>query len=230
MKKLLLCLCMIMTLGATAQKIKVLEENVNIEKILVQGFFVVVDLDVADMQKAWKKQLKTYGKVSNETNYSIIPKANVPSFLNGSMVAYSKTTESPNGLKIWLSIANASSVSEVEQVKSEKQARTILHDFAATSYINNINEQIKDAEAALILANKNEERTVKKSEYIDKQISKNGEEKLLLEEKLKKNGEDLILFKKQKVDNAEDKKKAAEEVERMKRVAELVKLKLKEIN
>jgi len=230
MKKLLLGLFMLMALGAFAQKIKILEENVNVEKILVQGYFVVVDLDVADMQKAWKKQLKTYGKVSNEPNYSIISKANVPSFLNGSMVVYSKTTESPNGLKIWMSVAHGNSVSEVEQVKSEEQARTILHDFAATSYINNINEQIKDAETALVVASRNEEKAVKKSEYIDKQISKNGEEKLLLEERLKKNGEDLILFKKQKVENAEDKKKAAEEVERMKKAAELVKLKLKEIN
>ncbi len=229
MKKYLIVLFLLASGSVHSQKIKVVEEAIVLERVLTKGYSVVVDLDVSQMQKKWIKQLKTYGKLTREIDYIVISPAVVPSVAQTSVVIYTKTTESLQGLKIWMCIANANKTQEQEAIKSEEAAQKILHDFAATNYTENINEQIKHAEAALVLANKNQEKAIRKSEYLENQISKNKENKLLLEEKLKKNGEDLISLKKEQQDNVIDKQKTVEEVERMKRATEIVKAKLNEI-
>ena len=230
MKKYLIVLILLAGSSVYCQKIKIVEETITLEKVATKGYSVTIDLDVSEMQKKWTKQLKNYGKLTREIDYIVISPAVVPAVAQTSVVVYSKTTESLQGLKVWMCIANANKTQEQEFIKSEESAQKILHDFAATNYRDNINEQIKHAEAALVLANKNQEKAIRKSEYLENQVSKNKENKLLLEEKLKKNGEDLISLKKEQQDNVVDKQKTVDEVERMKRATEIVKAKLNEIN
>lgn len=230
MKKCLIVLVLLSAHVVFAQKIKVLEENNTVENKYAQGYMVVVDLDLSSTKKAWQKQLKTYGKLIKDNNNITINAANVPSLPTAGANVYSITSDSPNGLKIWLCILTPDKLTSTDKIASESQAKNILHDFAATSYRDNINDQIKDAERALIMANKNQERELKNKERIKNQILDNATDKIELEQKLKKNGEDLIQFNKNLEQNKLDQVKAAEEVERMKRATDLVKAKLNEIN
>lgn len=229
--KLLVALVILAAHPLFSQKIKVNEENNTADKKYAQGYSVVIDLDVSETKKAWQKQLKTYGKLTKDGNKVTIVAANVPSLPTAGANVYSVSSDSQNGFKIWLCILTPDKLTSTEEkVISEAQARNILHDFAATCYRDNINSQIKDAERALILANKNQERELKNNERIKNQILDNATEKIELEKKLKKNGEELIQFNKNLEQNKLDQVKAAEEVERMKRATNLVKDKLSEIN
>lgn len=230
MKKWLIVLLLLSSQILFAQKIKVLEENNPVENKYAQGFMVVIDLDIANTKKAWQKQLKTYGKLIKDNNNITINGANVPSLPTAGANVYSVMTESQNGLKIWLCIITPDKLTSTDKIASESKAKNILHDFAATCYRDNINDQIKDAERALILANKNQEKELKNNERIKNKILDNATDKIELEKKLKMNGEDLIQFNKNLEQNKLDQVKAAEEVERMKRATNLVKAKLNEIN
>lgn len=213
-----------------AQKINVIEENNTANNKYVSGYSVTIDLNASDVKKSWNKQLKTYGKTVKEGNNISVINANVPSFPTGGTNLYSTTSDSPRGLKIWFCITTPEKWNSSDKITSESQAKTILHDFAATSYRDNINEQIKDAERALMNASKNQEKVLRNNEKIKNQILDNATEKIELEKKLKQNAADLIQFNKDLEQNKIDQQKAQEEVERMKKATEIVKSKLNEIN
>ncbi|TAH23910.1 MAG: hypothetical protein EAZ07_10285 [Cytophagales bacterium] len=224
----LLLLCFV--LKTNAQKINVIEENSTIDNKYAQGFSVVIDLDKSEVKKDWSRQLKSYGSLTKDGSKTTIYQANVPSLPTAGSNLYSQTSESPNGLKIWLCIITPDKLNSSDKIISENQAKSILKDFAATSYRDNINEQIKDAEKVLMSANKNQERTFKNNEKIKNQILDNATEKIDLENKLKKNASDLIQFNKDLEQNKKDQEKAKKEVEEMKKVVDIVKSKLNEIN
>lgn len=168
------------------QKIKVNEGAKNIGSLSLQGFAVSIDLDVNDTQKKWLKQLKTYGKIiKNKNEYTITP-ASVPGLSTAGSSVYSTTEEIGGNITIWLCIVPVTEASAGASVKSNELAKQILHNFAATAYRDNINEQIKDAERALLSANKAFENKIKESEKLRNQINDNAGEKIELENKLKK--------------------------------------------
>lgn len=212
-----------------AQKIKVVEEKQNLDGYPLQGYSVVIDLDLVNTKKKWLKQLKTYGKVKKENHHFEIKPANIAGMNTALTMLRTTTTETSNGLKVWLHITS-DTIKSTALLISERDAGQMLQDFAANAYKDNINDQIKDSESALRSAAKNLDREQNKEFKIAKKIEANKAEKIKLEDKLKQNAIDAIQYDKDKENNKVDVQKATAEIERMKKATEIVKAKLNEIN
>jgi hypothetical protein len=229
-KKLIIIILSVMSNLVVAQKIKVTNESKTISNYQLNGYQVSIELDFNDTQKKWIKQLKTYGKVEKNNGEFIVKPASVPGLSTAGSAVFSKSQKIGSLCQIWICIATLSDANSGTNLKSDELAKQILHNFAATAYRDNINEQIKDAEKALVVANNIYENEVKEAVKIKTQLNDNAGEKIELENKLKKNAENLESLKKNQEQNVLDQKKSSEEVEKMKRAVEIVKSKLNEIN
>jgi hypothetical protein len=195
-----------------------------IERISRDGFYIEIELDKATVEKAWDKKVREYGKYDLLKNYTVVKQANIPSLCsNGNL--YSSVSSTGKGTKVFWAIEDINGYVTSKQ-GNYQTAKKILEDFARQLYVEDINHQIAAAELALQQSAKVQEKTMKESEQILKNIDKNKQEKLDLDAAMLKNGEQFKILEQEKLNNIESQKAAAIEVEKMKKALEHVKGKL----
>lgn len=210
-----------------AQKVKVSETSEKIDEIPRTGMSTLIELDNKKVEKAWEKQLKSYGKVTSSKGTYTIPVANVPGVSSQPCIVTSVVKTSGKGTLIWWSIdMGKEHVTSSGSPSAYKAAEKILNDFALQCYRDDVNEQIEEAEKALSSAVKAQEKEVKEGEGLVRDVERNKQEKATLEQKLKQNGEDLIRLQSNIEQNKKDQAAAGQDVEKMKKALEVVKAKL----
>ena len=213
-----------------AQKIQIAESSETIENVSRSGLYTVIDLDSRQVEKAWERHLKTFGKLNSSKGYFILPEANVPQISSKSASVYSKIQSMPQGTKVWWAIdlgdsyaSNASNHSAFSSAEKE------LHEFASECYKNDINEQIKDAEKAHTASIRFYEKEVKRGEQLNRNVANNLAEKAKLEEQLKQNAIELEQLKKEIEFNKNDQAEGVKQMEKMKDAIVVVKEKLNHV-
>lgn len=215
---------------ATAQKVTVNETTEIVEKISRTGLSTVIALDQKKVQKAWEKQLKNYGKITESKGIYTIPVANIPSISSTPCRVTSIVKSSGKGTMVWWAIdLGDEHVNSSSNSHAYKAAEKILSDFSMQCYREDVNDQIEEAEKALQNSVKTQEKKVKEGENLVRDVEKNKQEKINLEQKLKQNGEDLVQLQKDIETNKKDQAAATADVEKMKKALEVVKQKLNQI-
>ncbi len=212
-----------------AQKISVNSAEERVDGTPRTGLSTVVILEQQDIEKAWVKHLKEYGKVEAKNGNYIVDKVIIPSISTSSVKLYSTTIASKEGTKIFLAVdlgkEYVTSATEREYTATQK----ILHDFAVKAYRDDINVQIADAEKALANSVKNQEKKFKDSQTLATNLEKNRQQKVQLEEQLKKNADENVQLLQLTEQNKLDQKAAAEDVEKMKIAIDRIRGKLNAI-
>jgi hypothetical protein len=230
MKNITTFLLLLLTLNLSfAQKAKVVESTEAIDKISRSGLSTIIELDKKNVDKAWEKQLKNYGKVESSKGVYTIAVANIPG-VSSACVITSIVKSSGKGTSVWWSIdMGKQHVSSQGNPSSYKAAEKILYDFATTCYKDDISEQIKEAEKAVANSVKVQEKEVKEGETLVRDVERNKQEKINLEQKIKENGEQLVKLQSDIEQNKKDQTAAAQDVEKMKKALDLVKQKLAQV-
>lgn len=228
MKKLTSFFALLLTLNlAMAQKVKVVESAELIDKISRSGLSTLIELDSKEIEKAWEKQLKNYGKVESSKGIYSVQIANMPSISSTPCIITSVVKSSGKGTQVWWSIdMGKQHVSSTGNSSAYRAAEKILYDFAITAYKNDISKQIQEAEKAVANAAKVQEKELKEGETLLRDVERNKQEKISLEQKLKENGENLVKLEKDIEQNKKDQAAAAADTEKMKKALEIVKQKL----
>ncbi|MDF2455444.1 MAG: ATPase involved in repair [Cytophagaceae bacterium] len=209
---------------AQKRNIKAKLHKEEVEGVTREGVAIQIDLNNKSIVKEWENTLKTYGKLTKLKGdaYKVI-EATFPG-VTGTCVIYAKCYSSSKGYLAWWSIDNGTHITS-----NSKHSESKLEEFARQQYINDINEQVKDAESAVKSAAKAQEKEIDKGADLVKDISKNGQEKQKLEQELKENAAELVQLNKDVENNKGDQKKAAEEVAKMQKALEVIKAKLNDL-
>lgn len=232
MKKLFLLVAVFFTCNILlAQKINVQETNKTIDDINRTGLAVIIDADNKDVDKAWKKRLKDFGKVSSSRNTYTVEGAEIPGVTSNPGMVYSLVDKEKGGTVVFWAIDLGTEfvTSNGRTSGAYSSARQILYDFAASVYRDKISEEIEDAEKALGKTTKDYEKVVKEGEDLADDLEDNKEEKLDLEQKLKENAQEKVQLEKDIEQNKKNQQQAKQEVEKMKQAVEVVKKKLDRI-
>jgi hypothetical protein len=214
------------SLNSFAQKknLKAKVQKEEVEGVTREGTAINIDLNNKSIVKEWESSLKTYGKLTKLKGDAYkVTEATFPG-VSGTCVIYAKCYSSSKGYIVWWSIDNGTQITS-----SSNQTESKLEEFARQQYINDINEQVKDAEDALKSATKAQEKQINKGQDLVKDISKNGQEKQKLEKELKENASDLVQLNKDLESNKGDQAKAASEVGKMQKALDVVKGKLNDL-
>ena len=213
-----------------AQNIQIAESSETIENVSRSGLYTVIDLDSKQVEKAWERHLKTFGKLNSSKGYFILPVANVPEISSKSASVYSKIQSIPQGTKVWWAIDLGDSyASNASNHSAYTSAEKELHEFAAECYKQDINEQIKDAEKAHAASIRYYEKEIKHGEQLNKSVANNLAEKARLEAQIKQNALELEQLKKDIEFNNNEQAESVKQMERMKDAIVVVKEKLNHV-
>lgn len=188
---------------AQKRTIKAKLHKEEVEGVSREGAAIEIELNNKSIVKEWESTLKTYGKLTKLKGDAYkVTEATFPG-VTGNCVIYAKCYSNSKGYLAWWSIDNGTHITS-----NSKHSESKLEEFARQQYINDVNEQIEDAEDALKSATKIYEKQVNKGENLVKDISKNEKEREKLEQAIKDNEADLIRLQKEKEENLSAQAKA----------------------
>ncbi len=213
---------------AIAQKILVYPSDETVNNIKRSGMHTVITLDEGDIKKEWDKKMRDYGKIDKKKDVVTVTQANVSSLSATPITIHSKVIEDKSGTKVWWCI-DLGSEFILQGHPKYSEAEKLLRDFAKLMYIDDINEQIAEAEKALKISVRNQEDKIRDGEKLTNSMEKNAKEKQNLEEDLRDNAKDKDQLLKDVSQNKLDQNSANQEVDKMKRAVELVKDKIRGI-
>lgn len=212
-----------------AQKVTVNEASEKIGDTPRTGMSITLKLSQKMVEHGWEKFLKDHGKYESKKNEYTQPVGEYKEIAATPIRTLSKVLTSKDGsvTVFWaIDVGN-----EYLSKKSNKwdAAEKLLHDFGVAMYIQDVNQQVKEAEEAVSDASKKQEKKIREGENLVKKVENNKEEKAKLEQKLKDNAQELIDLQKAQEQNKLDQAEAAKDVEKMKKAVEATKQKLKNI-
>lgn len=229
MKKLItLTFVLFLSSFAFAQKVTVVESEMEIEKVTRPGLITNLELEKKLVKDDWKKHLKKYGKVEVSGNEFVIKSANIPSVSSNPINFISTIEKGKKGIAVFIAI-DLGEKWITKDAANYSAAEKFLHDFGVMCYKNQINNEIKDAEKELKKAEKAEEKSIKEGENLSNKIDKNIKDKSRLENELKQNQEDKVQLEKDIETNKKDQEDQKENVNKSKSHLDKVKSKLDKV-
>jgi len=182
------------TLGVSAQKSPVSEEDKSINNIPRKGQQVSMQLDSRRVEAAWLKQLseKFGGKLKNAKGVLTMDGVVIEEIAPNPIRVISKVDASPTGTTVWWSIdlGNAYLAKEATPVQW-KSAEKYLKDFARMMYREDLVSQITEAERALVSSQNSHMAVIEKQNTIKKDIEKNKARKMEIQQMLASNAAEL---------------------------------------
>ena len=182
------------TLGVSAQKSPVSEEDKSINNIPRKGQQVSMQLDSRRVEAAWLKQLseKFGGKLKNAKGVLTMDGVVIEEIAPTPIRVISKVDASPTGTTVWWSIdlGNAYLAKDATPVQW-KSAEKYLKDFARMMYREDLVSQITEAERALVSSQNSHMAVIEKQNTIKKDIDKNKARKMEIQQMLASNAAEL---------------------------------------
>lgn len=212
-----------------SQKVTVSEASEKIGDTPRTGMAITLKLSQKMVENGWEKFLKDHGKYDSKKNEYTQVVGEYKELSGTPVRTLSKVLTSKDGsVTVFWAIDMGN---EYLSSKSNKwsAAEKLLHDFGVAMYIQDVNQQVKEAEEAVADASKKQEKKIREGENLVKKVENNKDEKVKLEQKLKDNAQELIDLQKSQDQNKLDQTEAAKDVEKMKKAVEVTKQKLKNI-
>lgn len=217
-------------LKSYSQKVIVTEQEEKVDEMKRKGLAIMLELDEEVVRKEWLKKLREYGSVKTKSGAILVEQANMPNVSMTPIKIISTVQNNTKGTKVWYAIDLGDAYVTADGDKTKyNEASKVLHDFGVNMYIQDINEQIKEAEKVLAGAVKEQERLITKGESIKSSIGKNRLEKIKLQQKIAETDSTYKTMKVDSLQNVQNQKAATENVDKMKRAVDMVKNKITKV-
>lgn len=230
MKKFLttLIICCSLSAVALAQKVSVKEAIQSVTDVACPGMVTLIELEPKVVEKAWSKKIKEFGKAESSRGVYLVKVALIPEISPNAVKVYSKLNSDSKGTTVFMAIDLGDEFLTPGKAEYET-ARRILHDFAVMLYREDMNEQIKEAERAVLTTVKSHERKTQDGKNLEHKLAKNKEEKKKLEQALIDNAKEHERLLKEIEQNKLQLEATFEEIGKVRKLAEIKKNKLAEI-
>ncbi len=230
MKKLfttLFVLC-VSLLPVYAQTILLHDDEKTIEGLSCKGVSTFIELDKKTVEKAWSKRLKDFGKVETTRKAILVKVALIPEISPNAIKLYSTIEPASKGVTIFYSLDPGDGFI-ISSKQEYAQMRRILQEFAQALYHDDMAEQVKEADRAVMFTQKQYEKKTEEGKSLLDKIEKNAAEKIRLEKLLYENAQQAQRLKQDLEQNKNQQEAASEEVTRVKKLSESKKQKLEEL-
>jgi len=212
----------------------------NAQKVLVKtidqlilgqnytGQAVQVELEHKNVERAWVRYLKELGKLEQNKNVLEMKNVVVPE-IQGDVRVLSLMTTTLEGTSIfWVLLKNNEALSSASAEFAS--ARKFLYDFVLSLYRDDVNKQIADADKSVEEAVERHDRKVRESLEIARDLQRSRNDKLRLQKQMEENS---INFQRLKGDSLQaelDKSETLKEIDKLRKITEEKKNKLKDFN
>ncbi len=236
MKYYLLILLFALPVIMFAQTVEVISttETVKGQKVDALKTTLLIS-DIRKVEKQWNTFLKNFGKIQLSDGVLFVEQAIIEGISasvtsSSDVTCYSRITLKEEGTEIWWAIQMGDQFLGPSNKETKFQrAEKLLHQFGVDVYVNEINEDIGEADRVIENAAKEYDRLLRLSTNLDKRLEKNRYDKIRLEEKLVENINDSTQIVLQMQQNTIDQENALLEIEKLKQARESIRAKLKEV-
>jgi len=210
------------------QKILVKTTDHTVSGQTYTGQAIQVELDRKSVERAWIKQLKELGRVDQNKNQIELKNAILPE-IQGEVRILSLMNTTLEGTQIFWVILHGNEAIKASTTEFSAASK-FLYDFVLSLYRDDVNKQIADADKTVEESVDRHDRKVKESLEIARDLQRNRSDRIRLQKQLEDN---VINFQRLKGDSIQaelDKTETLEEIDKLRKISEEKKNKLKEFN
>lgn len=178
------------------QKVSVSKKNEKVKGESAEGFGSTLQGKEDDIAAAWDRYIKELGKVRAGSDYQYVERPAMGGTVYTSGIVYARSGGSPESGTVWLGInATEWEVNDIKIVESTLEK--LVYQFGIKFYRDKIQAQIDEAQEALNIVARQQQRLVNENKSLNTKLINNEQQKIQLEKSLEENGlEHLVLLQK----------------------------------
>lgn len=189
MKKFVLFPFLLMSVFSMGQTVVVQKENQKLNNDNIYSFATTLDASAADVNSALLKYLKAYGKPKQQETSIVLAEC----VLNGqayTKALYANTKPSGASTKAWIGVSLKDWSADSAMVIGRLEM--MVKEFGVNFYRDKIQLQIDEAQRAVDIVGKQQQRTLNEQQNIQQKIENNKKEYQQLIKAIQKNRSDSV--------------------------------------
>jgi phage protein U len=210
------------------QKILVKTTDQTVSGQTYTGQAVQVELERKSVERAWVKQLKELGRVDQNKNQIEIKNVILPE-IQGEVRILSLLNTTLEGTQIFWVILHGNEAIKAGTTEFSAASK-FLYDFVLSLYRDDVNKQIADADKTVEESVERHDRKVKESLEIARDLQRNRSDRIRFQKQLEENGINFQRLKGDSIQAELDKTETIKEIDKLRKISEEKKNKLKEFN
>jgi phage protein U len=210
------------------QKILVKTTDQTVSGQTYTGQAVQVELERKSVERAWVKQLKELGRVDQNKNQIEIKNVILPE-IQGEVRILSLLNTTLEGTQIFWVILHGNEAIKAGTTEFSAASK-FLYDFVLSLYRDDVNKQIADADKTVEESVERHDRKVKESLEIARNLQRNRSDRIRFQKQLEENGINFQRLKGDSIQAELDKTETIKEIDKLRKISEEKKNKLKEFN
>ena len=189
---------MVVFLASTAfgQKVTVSKKSERVKGESAEGYGASLEGKKEDVASAWSKYLKDLGKVKGGGDYQFIEGPAMGGTVYTTGILYARSGGNAEAGTVWMGLrADEWTVNDIKLV--EDAMEKLVYQFGIKFYKDKIQAQINEAQEALNIVVRQQQRLVTENKSLTTKLTGNEQQKIQLEKSLEANAlEHLVLLQK----------------------------------
>jgi hypothetical protein len=229
MKKLALLCVLLAALTSYGQKVTVDKKSEKVKGDTAEGYGTTLEGNKEDITAAWSKYIKTLGKVKPGSDYQFIETPAMGGTVYTTGVVYAKSGGTAERGSVWMGIrADEWTVNDIKLV--EETVKELVYQFGIKYYKDKIQAQINQAQEALNIVVRQQQRLVNENNTLHNKLVSNEQLRIQLEKSLEANKLEKLVLEQKIVNNKNAQDSVAATTVPIKRAVEMHKERLRKVN
>lgn len=229
MKKLAMLCALFFALSAYGQKVTVTNKSEKVKGESTEGYSTTLEGKGEDIKAAWSKYLKALGKVKSGSDYQFIETPAMGGTVHTSGVVYARSEGTAESGTVWMGLRPEEwIVNDIKVV--EETVKELVYQFGIKYYKDKIQAQINEAQEALDIVTRQQQRLVTENKNLASRLTTNEQQKIQLEKSLEANKLEHLVLEQKIVNNKKAQDSVAATTVPIKRAILLHKERLRKVN
>lgn len=229
MKKLVIILALFTAVNAFGQKVTVTKKSEKVKGESAEGYSTTLEGKKEEVAAAFERYIKDLGKVKSGGDYQFVEGPSMGGTVYVTGVVYARSGGSAESGTVWLGKKTDEwTVNDIKLV--EDQLEKLVYQFGIKYYKDKIQAQINEAQQALNIVIRQQQRLVTESNTLHTKMVNNERQKIQLEQALDVNKLDHLVLLQKIVNNKKAQDSVSETTIPIKKVVELHQERLRKVN
>ena len=229
MKKLAMLCVLFFALSAYGQKVTVNRKSDRVKGESAEGYSTSLEGKQEDVASAWSKYIRTLGKVKSGSDYQYIETPAMGGTVYTSGILYARAEGSAETGTVWMGIrADEWTVNDIKIV--EETVKDLVYQFGIKYYKDKIQAQINEAQEALNIVVRQQQRLVNENNTLHTRLVTNEQQRIQLEKSLEANKLEKLVLEQKIVNNKNAQDSVAATTVPIKRAIQLHQDRLRKVN
>jgi hypothetical protein len=229
MKKLVMLCAMFVVFTAYGQKVTVNKKGERIKGESTEGYGTTLEGKKEEVAAAWSKYIRVLGKVKAGSDYQFIEMPAMGGTVYTSGVLYARASGNAESGSVWMGIRpDEWTVNDIKIV--EESVKDLVYQFGIKFYKDKIQAQINEAQEALNIVVRQQQRLVTENNSLHSKLVSNEQQRIQLEKSLEANKLEKLVLDQKIVNNKKAQDSVAAATLPIKKVVETHQERLRKVN